>query len=984
MSTNQSYKKSLEVVPHHKMGIKILHQEQLENLFPDYKSLLRRIEEHRTQIRGLRRLRGNIDEQYNLMYDNIFSIMGKRGSGKTSAVLTLKQLLQNENAWDIILPIIMPEMIPPECSMIGWILSLLEDIVTELDNASINKSEKSSGYFDGCMNQPKNSLVREYNKVKELCYSQFYQVKGTESFTAAVINTEQQTQNSFNFSHELVKFWDRLVEAVRIAYEPPKDEEPLIYIMFDDVDLIPDAVISLLSTIVKYLSHPNLVIFVTADEELLYDVIENSMNQKLGKYDELRAYSDVMNYFIGGEENADEENARKLKNQLSQKLKIVQEIPKLYGDKILPPSCRYYLQTFEKIEEKSMFIEQVIQNLNDGTERKITLEEFVAGEIDRYLQAIGVNQEKNFLKRNGKFVRAYLVFWGETSRQLANETLILREFITRLIDIHKEFENKEYIANIENRYFKKLHYIMNLFVNNSLNAMGNMGMSTQEINELLEEMVVYRPEKWGIFFNYSHIKEMLENWIKGENSIDSAEAAHRAIIIIILMFFLENILIIETGSIELLSHQRRERVHGKGVLVEVFDEITSVNNSVVCKNHGNSLEDFLIFYEKIIDMPEVASNFNPVYARSARNYFQLLPTETFYSNIDLKVCSREHPKWLKTITQILYFSYEGIYAIGKAQMPLRRLSEFSIEVCDSFYEDKLEEFKEDIVNIISSVYNEESDKKETDETDVYRIEDLLPKEVEAIISLIKDNSSIKDISALEKELGAKRALQENTEIMGQILKNSSHSTEIFLGFLEEICDKLIELYNQYDQYKVDTEKIKEEELEEKIQRRFQSKITFSSREKLWSKEKLDDCLKRMSESIAKKKRERDDIKNSWRYMSISEELEDMVILYSKLCENISLHLGEVEARGRGIEIIKWNLVFKKLQKYYLISYLRDKKQSGDTRIDINTLPYKALYQNIKECMKSSSSKPRPDYLGQILRGYVREGSRQFVDMIWGD
>ena len=105
----------------------------------------------------------------------------------------------------------------------------------------------------------------------------------------------------------------------------------------------------------------------------------------------------------------------------------------------------------------------------------------------------------------------------------------------------------------------------------------------------------------------------------------------------------------------------------------------------------------------------------------------------------------------------------------------------------------------------------------------------------------------------------------------------------------------------------------------------------------------------------------------------------MAILYTKLCENISLHLGKVNARRQGIEIIKWNLVFKELQKYYLISYLRDKKQSGDTRIDINTLPYKTLYQNIKECMKSS----RTDYLGQILRGYVREGSRQFVDTMWG-
>ena len=146
---------------------------------------------------------------------------------------------------------------------------------------------------------------------------------------------------------------------------------------------------------------------------------------------------------------------------------------------------------------------------------------------------------------------------------------------------------------------------------------------------------------------------------------------------------------------------------------------------------------------------------------------------------------------------------------------------------------------------------------------------------------------------------------------------------------------------------------------------------------------MDDCLQIMSESIMKKKQERDyNIRNSWPYMSISEELEDMEILYSKLCENISLHLGTNEAHERGIEIIKWNLVFKELQEYYLVSYLKDRKQSGDTRIDMNTLPYKTLYQNIKECMKSSS-RTRPDYLGQILRGYVREGSRQFVDTMWG-
>ena len=160
------YKKNLEIVPHHKMGIKILDKAQLKNLFPDYESLLERIEEHRKQINVLNRKKDYIDNQYNLMYDNVFSIMGKRGAGKTSAVLTLKQLLRSRNKNDIVLPIIMPEIIPQECSMIGWILSLLEESVKELEVLSEKKPDGESLFFEGCMRKSNDSLLREYNKVK--------------------------------------------------------------------------------------------------------------------------------------------------------------------------------------------------------------------------------------------------------------------------------------------------------------------------------------------------------------------------------------------------------------------------------------------------------------------------------------------------------------------------------------------------------------------------------------------------------------------------------------------------------------------------------------------------------------------------------------------------------------------------------------------------------------------------------------------------
>lgn len=49
---------------------------QLENIFPDYKNLLNREENHRKNIINLGEYRQK-HYQYNLMYGNVFSVMGK-------------------------------------------------------------------------------------------------------------------------------------------------------------------------------------------------------------------------------------------------------------------------------------------------------------------------------------------------------------------------------------------------------------------------------------------------------------------------------------------------------------------------------------------------------------------------------------------------------------------------------------------------------------------------------------------------------------------------------------------------------------------------------------------------------------------------------------------------------------------------------------------------------------------------------------------
>lgn len=96
--------------PAHKVGIKLLTEQQLKNVLPSYQNLLERIENHRKQI-----IESGGDEprhyQYNMMYDNVFSILGQRGTGKTSVAFTLHRMfLDNEaHPYDVVMPIIIPE-----------------------------------------------------------------------------------------------------------------------------------------------------------------------------------------------------------------------------------------------------------------------------------------------------------------------------------------------------------------------------------------------------------------------------------------------------------------------------------------------------------------------------------------------------------------------------------------------------------------------------------------------------------------------------------------------------------------------------------------------------------------------------------------------------------------------------------------------------------------------------------------------------------
>ena len=166
--------------------------------------------------------------------------MGTRGAGKTSALLSIKQLICKEELGDYALPVIVPEIIPDGCSMIGWILSSLKEKVEELDEEIFDRQKK--GYFGDCVVKREGSLKGKYDRLREMCFSQYFNGENEVSLSDMIAYTDIQTRYSYEFTSGIIEFWSTLIKSIEMICEmknPGQENrlKPLVYLFFDDVDL---------------------------------------------------------------------------------------------------------------------------------------------------------------------------------------------------------------------------------------------------------------------------------------------------------------------------------------------------------------------------------------------------------------------------------------------------------------------------------------------------------------------------------------------------------------------------------------------------------------------------------------------------------------------------------------------------------------------------------------------------------------------------
>lgn len=192
-----------------KIGARPLSIGQAEILLPSFQSILNQVKKFRQNAKTLDRLDFNRKRTraFEDNFSNVISILGVRGSGKTSILLTLKDYFSMNESSNIILPMIIPEFIGKSNDTLGWILSYLEDEINKIEE--LDKKERyyrgeSNKYYERrYQDYPEGNILEKFNN---LCKTYFFRKKVMENISKIRMRGQLIILEINNFPYALTNY----------------------------------------------------------------------------------------------------------------------------------------------------------------------------------------------------------------------------------------------------------------------------------------------------------------------------------------------------------------------------------------------------------------------------------------------------------------------------------------------------------------------------------------------------------------------------------------------------------------------------------------------------------------------------------------------------------------------------------------------------------------------------------------------------------
>lgn len=544
--------------PTYKNGIKTLTETQLKNGLPNYdllKKKLQIIREHAGQMPDGVVIDGSYE---NLKYDNIISILGGRGAGKTSILLTIYHELEKDtDNINILMPLIMPELIDNSDSFIGWILSAVEKNLQDIE-----KKIKECGYrsdqsyyeqmcdkyhfFDRCVFNNNNDLRKTFEELKKSYYARIYNARrGEWDLSSDMALVSSINDKGFSLIEQFTKYWNKLVDTYRGYYKKKYDiiKTPLIFFMIDDADLKPQIINELIFSLPKYFSHPNVIVFISASQKTLNFTVKNFMYHQVTKREfdltelmRVEYYYNFEPYTFPKSQSPDPRQMVKFHElrygkEYDKIITLTEEILR----KLFPVSNRFYLKKYDKYEEKcKLKFEYSDKKVVDiSVQFAKQLKQFEKNVTLLHQNSINSkmandDMSSRMMKKKQKEINSklntiqlidsincdisspiYLSFLGKYPRDIVSSYYAFSDMLDEILESLKKFysENSDYVFGqpVSNELINSIHNSCITFINSVIASNKKLKLFCKHSDDMIFE----RKMHWQLFVNYPMVVEML-------------------------------------------------------------------------------------------------------------------------------------------------------------------------------------------------------------------------------------------------------------------------------------------------------------------------------------------------------------------------------------------------------------------------------------------------------------------------------------------
>lgn len=317
------------------------------------------------------------NDNYTQCYNNI-SILGGRGTGKTSLLIEIRKELEKSKD-NIIFDIITPDIDDKEDTL-GWVVSLLIEKLNEFRNDNSLSCPIYNNHYP--IDDSINKLTQSYF-FRQAAYEKVI----VNDYTSK-IDYLKDNENKLNADVELKKNFNNFIDSIIESKQKLNNDLPMLIFMFDDVDIHCRKINEVLTTIMKYLCHPNIVNVIAAD----YSSAKENIVLEMLKEDEVlnKTFMDL---------NIDGNNYSIIKNRENRGYDFLK--------KILPPAYRHWIPKLNS-KGKYYFLRNSIFTDKAGNEFKEVQEK-----IKEYIY-----YNKNY--EESTILYDYVCFMDDTIRGCSN------------------------------------------------------------------------------------------------------------------------------------------------------------------------------------------------------------------------------------------------------------------------------------------------------------------------------------------------------------------------------------------------------------------------------------------------------------------------------------------------------------------------------------------------------------------------------------